>query len=286
MILPWRFMRRAFRDVAMQFEHGLDERHVEPDDELCVDGAGWLQGPGVRYDASPKSSRAPILESTGPVLVVSHGTATARVDQGGHPIAPALLAAIRKAGGRDASWHLLVDPEGTVWQSIPLLRGAWHAGSESAARVVIGTRRVAVNLCSVGIEYINAGEVRRVDSVWSTRRLAWGTAEPAWRSWPFGGQKPSASAPDGRGPGPVIPQAEIVPVGQRWYHAYTEAQFEARRRVHDALLARWPRLGEEVTLEHPSGNRTTVTGLSCGHIDVDPRRKPDPYPTFTTQRKV
>jgi hypothetical protein len=275
------FLRRAMREVAETFENGLDERHVERPDLLVVDGNGWLRGEGVCYDTSPKSSPSPILSGTGPVLVVWHGTATPRRDAKGRPISVALLKAIRQMGGRSASWHLLVDDAGVIWQSIPFTRAAWHAGSPSAASVVIGTRLVPPNLCSIGIEMVNAGEVRRVDACWSPKRLAWLPAPAEWRAWPFGGQKPSASTPGGRGPGPCIPESELVTVGTRRWHAYTYEQREAHRRICDALCTRWPRLADQVTLEHPHGARSTVGGISCGHIDIDPRRKADPYPTFT-----
>ncbi len=279
--LPLVFLSRVTRDVALQFENGQDERdHHDEDPALVVDAAGWLQGPGVHRDTSPKWSKAPLLASTGPVMVVSHGTATTRLDSKGRPISVALLAAIRAHTGREASWHALIDHEGEIWQSISFHCGAWHAGSESAARVLVGGRLVPPNLCSIGLEYVNAGEVRRVDAAWSLKAQAMEPALAAWRAWPFAGQRPSEGAPKGRGPGPVVPESELVTLGAKRWHGYTAAQFEARRRIGEALLLRWPRLADMVTLQHPDGRRVTVGALTCGHVDIDPRRKADPYPTF------
>lgn len=282
---PFAFLSRVMREVEAQYECGQDERDIEePDPDLLVDAEGRLQGRDVHHDTSPKWSKAPLLASTGPVLLVSHGTATPRLDSKGRPISEALLAAIRARGGREASWHVLVDHRGEIWQSIPFTCGAWHAGSDSAARVLVGARAVAANQCSIGVEYVNAGEVRMVDAAWNTTRQQFEAAQPAWRAWPFAGQKASDSAPRGRGAGPLVPEAELVLVGSRRWHAYTAAQFAARRRIHDALLLRWPALAREVTLVHPEGRRVTVAALECGHVDIDPRRKADPYPTFVTRK--
>ena len=282
---PFSFLSRVLRDIEAQYENGQNERHEEDDPtDLVVDETGRLQGVGVQHDTSTKWSRAPLLASSGPVMVVSHGTATARFDDKGRPVAEALLAAIRRKGGREASWHVLVDSEGWIWQSIPFAVGAWHAGSASAADVVVADRLVPPNLCSIGIEYVNAGECRFVDAAWNMKRQQYEGARPAWRAWPFAGQKPSESAPQGRPAGPEIPEAELVTLGSRRWHAYTSAQFEARRRINEALLRRWPQLASEVILQHPEGRRVTLSALEVGHVDVDPRRKADPYPTFVTRR--
>jgi hypothetical protein len=282
---PFAFLSKVMREVEAQYECGQNERHEEEEPiDLYVDAEGRLQGTAVHHDTSPKWSKAPLLASSGPVMVVSHGTATARLDAKGRPISDVLLAAIRKSGGREASWHVLVDHDGGIWQSIPFAVGAWHAGSESAARVVVDGRLCAPNGCSIGVEYVNAGECRFVDAAWSLKRQQYEAAQPAWRAWPFSGQKPSAGAPQGRTAGPVIPEAELVALGSRRWHAYTAAQFEARRRINEALLRRWPQLAAEVVLQHPEGRRVTLSALEVGHVDIDPRRKADPYPTFVTRR--
>ena len=97
---PFSFLSRVLRDIEAQYENGQNERHEEDDPtDLVVDETGRLQGVGVQHDTSPKWSRAPLLASSGPVMVVSHGTATARFDDKGRPVAEALLAAIRRKGG-------------------------------------------------------------------------------------------------------------------------------------------------------------------------------------------
>jgi len=239
-------------------EHDEDERHDEdeapdPPAVLVVRPDGWLEGPGVHHDTSPKWSRSVRLERQGPDAVVQHSTATAWGTM------PALLNAIRRKGGRDASWHACVDEFGDLWQSISFRRAAWHAGSASAAKAEIDGKLVPLNLCSIGIEVINAGEVRKVGGV--------------WRAWPFAGN-------DDRGPGPEIPDTQVVTLGPRHYHGYTSAQRMTCRRLWDAIRAAYPRVTRSVTLVHPDGKRDTMRGDVIGHVDVDPRRKSDPYPSW------
>lgn len=242
------FLRR----VPVAIEQDEDERHEEEAPPAVADldvRDGWLEGPGVTRDTSPKHSRSPRLERTGPALVVTHCTSTL------HGSAPALLKAIRKADGREASWHILIDEHGNITQSVPFTRAAWHAGSASAARVDLGGVLVSVNSASVGIELVNAGEVRKVGG--------------EFRAWPFAGDAT-------RKPGPIVPVTQTVTVGKRLYHAYTVQQVEAWRRVMRALIEAYPALGHDVTLVAQDGTRRSLPGWRVGHVDVDPARKADP----------
>jgi N-acetyl-anhydromuramyl-L-alanine amidase AmpD len=242
------FLRR----VPVAIEQDEDERHEDAAPEAVVDldvKDGWLEGPGVTRDTSPKHSRSPRLERKGPALVVTHCTSTL------HGSAPALLKAIRRPDGREASWHILIDEHGGVTQSIPFTRAAWHAGSASAARVDLGGLLVSVNSASVGIELVNAGEVRRVGR--------------EYRAWPFDGNAT-------RKPGPIVPVTQTVSVGKRLYHAYTMQQVEAWRRVMRALIEAWPAIKQDVTLVARDGTRRAIPGWRVGHVDVDPARKSDP----------
>jgi N-acetyl-anhydromuramyl-L-alanine amidase AmpD len=242
------FLRR----VPMASEQDEDERHDDDAPENVADldvRDGWLEGEGVTRDTSPKHSRSPRLERQGPALVVTHCTSTL------HGSAPALLKAIRRADGREASWHVLIDEQGGIVQSIPFTRAAWHAGSASAAKVELGGLLVSVNSASVGIELVNAGEVRLVGR--------------EYRAWPFAGSTT-------RKPGPIVPVTQTVNVGKRLYHAYTVQQVEAWRRVMRALLEACPALGHDVTLVAQDGKRRSLPGWRVGHVDVDPARKSDP----------
>lgn len=242
------FLRR----VPVAIEQDEDERHEDPAPDAVADldvRDGWLEGPGVTRDTSPKHSRSPRLERTGPALVVTHCTSTL------HGSASALLRAIRRPDGREASWHVLIDEQGGIVQSIPFTRAAWHAGSATAAKVELDGLRVSVNSASVGIELVNAGEVRRVGR--------------EYRAWPFAGDAT-------RKPGPIVPVTQTVTVGERLYHAYTMQQVEAWRRVMRALIEAWPSLKQDVTLVASDGSRRMMPGWRVGHVHVDPTRKSDP----------
>ncbi len=246
------FLRR----VPLAIEQDEDERHDDDAPEAVADldvRDGWLEGHGVSRDTSPKHSRSPRLERSGPALAVTHCTSTL------HGSAPALLKAIRRADGREASWHVLIDELGGITQSIPFTRAAWHAGSASAAKVELDGVRVSVNSASVGIELVNAGEVRKVGA--------------EFRAWPFAGDAT-------RKPGPVVPVTQTVNVGKRLYHSYTVQQVEAWRRVMRALLEAYPALGHDVTLVAQDGKRRSLPGWRVGHVDVDPARKSDPAPAW------
>jgi N-acetyl-anhydromuramyl-L-alanine amidase AmpD len=242
------------RRATVAIEQDQDERHDDAAPATVADldiRDGWLEGRGVTRDTSPKHSRSPRLERQGPDLVVTHCTSTL------HGTAPALLKAIRGTGGREASWHVLIDERGGIFQSISFTRAAWHAGSASAARVDLGGALTAVNACSVGIELINAGEVRKVGA--------------EYRAWPFAGDKE-------RKPGPVVPLTQTVDVGRRIYHAYTPAQYEAWRRVMRALVDAYPQIGGEVAIVARDGKRRQLSASRVGHVDIDPSRKADPHP--------
>jgi N-acetyl-anhydromuramyl-L-alanine amidase AmpD len=258
------FLRR----VPMAIEQDEDERHDDDAPDAVADldvRDGWLEGHGVARDTSPKHSRSPRLERQGPAMAVTHCTSTL------HGSAPALLKAIRKADGREASWHILIDEQGGIVQSIPFTRAAWHAGSASAAKVELGGLLVSVNSASVGVELVNAGEVRAVERVWSVKHQEWRPVPRELRAWPFGGSEKA-----NRGPGPVVPVTQTVSVGKRLYHAYTMQQVEAWRRVMRALLEAYPALGHDVTLVEQDGKRRSLPGWRVGHVDVDPARKSDP----------
>jgi N-acetyl-anhydromuramyl-L-alanine amidase AmpD len=246
----WPFLRPAWKAIADAVEHGDDERH-EPDATLRVVD-GWLEGAGVTRDTSRKWSRSRHLEKVGPSLVVTHGTATLR------GTTKALLRGLRESE-RQASWHVLIDEAGGIWQSISFDHAAWHAGSESAALADIAGHLLPVNMCSVGIELINAGEVRSVGG--------------QWRAWPFAGDAE-------RKAGPVVPVDETVLVGGKRFHAYTPEQVAAWSRVIGALRTEWPALGTAVTIQHRDGRRVIFPATRVGHVDIDPKRKTDPYPSW------
>lgn len=112
---------------------------------LDIDAAGWLTGPLVHRVPSVRHSR---LTTPGqePAAIVAHYTAV-------KPGVP-LWNRIRTydpARDRAASWHVLIEDDGSVYQSVPFVRGSWHC-----ARGRIDGHRV--NACSVGIELAGHGK--------------------------------------------------------------------------------------------------------------------------------
>jgi N-acetyl-anhydromuramyl-L-alanine amidase AmpD len=120
--------------------------HVEPEptpDHLEVDAEGWLVGVGV--ERVPSVRHSPLSTPHGPIAIVTHYTAV-------KPGVP-LWNRIRKykrGVDRAASWHLLIEESGAIYQSVSFLRGAWHC----AKGRIDGHR---VNACSVGIELAGFG---------------------------------------------------------------------------------------------------------------------------------
>jgi len=135
--------------------------HVEPaspPDALEIDPEGWLVGAHVELAPSVRHSRLSVPE---PIAIVWHYTAT---DHGTARTMARRIRTYRRGVDRAASWHVCVGHDGVLWQSVPLLRGAWHC-----ARGTIGGRRV--NACSVGIELEGRGDAFPAAQVNAADRL-------------------------------------------------------------------------------------------------------------------
>lgn len=224
--------------------------------DLRVNADGWLEGARVERIPSARSQRLATRGGT-PAGIVWHYTATTSATDEGPRSLARRIAATPREGQRATSWHLIIGRSGLIVQSVSLLRGAWHAGGETALRlrwvdvrsvdrdweaVEAPGSRASANAIMIGVELENAGEVRRVGG--------------RWESWPFGR--------DGRR-GQVIPDAQVVAHGTRWYQAYTEAQVDAAaalvRAVREAYV---PTRGD----------------CRWTHAELDPGRKSDPGPDW------
>lgn len=130
-----------------------------------------------------------------------------------------------------ASAHIVIGRGGEVAQLVDLHKRAWHAGKSKWQETV------GMNNHSIGIELDNAGLL--------TRRAA------GWYTW-FGVR---------------IDAADVVLAEERAWHAYTEPQVLRAYEVCEALIDRYPAIGER------------EDGI-LGHSDVAPGRKVDPGPAW------
>ena len=234
--------------ITEQALEALHAAHIASEDlpPLEVDGRHVLHGDNCDYMASPKHS--PLATVDGEIdAIVWHVTDTRSAG------AAALARRIARSEGRAASWHICIDREGKIMQSIPLNLGAWHTGSDTAKRFKLGPGGLwqitdgpgmNPNRFACGIELENVGEVREHDG--------------KWLGWPFDPSRPER---------PIeVPASEVSMSGSgRGWHTFTAPQIAAAKRVLSALVRRYHLL-------RPN--------CAWGHIQIDPRRRVDPGELF------
>lgn len=236
-----------------------DNADHAPVDELPaiqIGADGVMNGDGVRYIPTTKRGHLSQLCDGRVEGVVWHYT-----DTGAAPgSAQKLAERLAQPGGRQASWHILIGRDGSIWQSVPLTMGSWHAGSPSARPFVRihgggrdfwslaekGQAGVGANSLFAGIELECVGEVRRVGNT--------------WRGWSFGR--------DASSPGVVVKAEEVVEVRGKFWHGYTAAQERAAERIV-AALKEWGYVDRDA--------------FSFSHAMIDPDRRTDPGPVWMEQ---
>src|SRR5574343_1512535 len=201
------------------------------------DRDGWLDAAERR----PTRRVCPLVE--GPTAIVWHTTDTVRAN-----LEKMLerVGNLPTPGQRQASWHLLIARDGTIYQSAPICVGTWHV----VGRGVIGGRRQAVNLCTVGIEVENAGRLKLTDRGYF--------AYPVYRDGdPAQGFDLSLR----------VESDEAVKVpGLGYWHAFTREQEVAAAGLIAALHTALPKLDERE--------------MSRTHREFDPDRREDPGPLW------
>lgn len=178
---------------------------------------GWLV-PSAKDDpviVRTPTSRTQPYTVPGPLAVVWHWTGSGVDDNRGHRDSEALARWIADPDSdARASWHVLIDRDGTVIQSAPTTVGTQHVGRTGRIR---GMTR-GVNGCTVGIELENLGELRGPGDY-----LA---------AWPFDGKAPR------------VPAARAKKAADgRFFDTYTTAQEKSAEAVLRALVLAysWPR---------------------------------------------
>jgi len=261
--------------------------------QLVLGADGWLAGASVIRMPSARGGTSPKLAAGEPVCVVRHGTATAwgtggaiarswRAELDNHSahltidvvVEAARAAEVirwRKLGWHQEAQQLAAMAPGTavIYQHRSLFTTSWHAygaiGGQRTSGTVDGQH---FNSISIGIEATCVGQVAR-------------KLDEQWRGWREG---------DGVGYGPAVPADQVRTIGGRSWHTYHPAVLELERELDVLLLARFPTLAGNVTITPSSYTSRVLQGefragsivrptLAVGHIDVDPRRKADPYPT-------
>lgn len=130
--------------------------HAEP--ILSIDHEGWLCGPMVKRVPSVRHYQQEIA----PKGIVWHATSC--------PPGTKLWERIRtydREKDRSASWHALVETDGTIYQSVPFNRGAWHCRVTPDSDRILGA---APNLCTAGIELAATEACERPGYQWPARQ--------------------------------------------------------------------------------------------------------------------
>ena len=223
---------------------------VGPDGWLVEDAEGLppvLRVPSVR--TADLASDIP-----NPLGLVWHWT-------GGHArntiYAKALADEIRtfdRTKDRAASWHVLIAKDGTILQSIPFNRGAWHVGKPGR---IAGRLFGNINRATVGCELCNAGELKLIGG--------------KFYCWPY------FLHPDHPEQGPD-PQLEILSdraihvdaaadgsLEAGWYDDFPREQRQAAQRLAQALALAFNIQRDD---------------MAWGHVDFDSPRKMDPGPLW------
>jgi N-acetylmuramoyl-L-alanine amidase len=131
-----------------------------------------------------------------------------------------------------ASAHIIIGRNGSITQMVPFNTVAWHAGASQYSG------RTGFNNFSIGIEIDNAGLLEKRGE--------------KYVSW-FGKAYPENE---------VVYAVHRNEFSSRYWHTYTEVQFELIEKICYLLIEKYP------------------VKLILGHEEVSPGRKVDPGPAF------
>jgi len=170
---------------------------------------------------------------------------------GGPCLGPAYEIALAdeiSRGTPRASWHFLIAKNGTVLQSVPTTKGAWHVGRPGYVggpmvkletggwRVQTGEFHPNINRATIGIELANAGVLKQVGTTFRCE----------------GYQAP-------------IPPSRAVRFGDEWFDEYTPAQLKAAAELLRAIV------------DH---HKLSPAACTAGHLAYHPTVKRDPGPLW------
>jgi hypothetical protein len=247
---------------------------------------------------SRRGGSAPTLEAGKPKGVVRHGTATAWgtgaaiarswrdafEEHSAHVTCDVIVPTLRDAEvkrWRDLGWTKeaaqlaeLAPGAGVIYQHRSFLQGAWHAaGKTSAGEITSATiEGMGFNASCIGVEMTCVGQVAR-------------KLDDQWRGWRA--NDGDNVADEGVGYGPAVPADQVEVIGRKAWHRYHPAALEIERMMDAALIERFPSLAGAALIKPSTYTAkklghvsvTPILRMAIGHVDVDPTRKEDPYPT-------
>lgn len=201
----------------------------------------YENGSRVTYVASPHFSGTNPVNQTPRILVMHYtggSSAASSVNWFANP-------------NSKVSAHITIGRDGSLFQSVPLNRKAWHAGTSSYTKAD-GTSVSGLNSYSIGIELANAG-------------ACFQTAAGSWKN-PLGVRvEPDNIIEAEHKNGPIWMGSAVGNMARPGWEIYPEAQLHAAHQVAAALVEHY-------------GLQDIV-----GHDDIAPVRKSDPGPLFNTQ---
>lgn len=187
------------------------------------------------------------LQTIKPLALVQHWTASGADDTRGHRDSLALARWIADPrSDAKASWHVLIDRDGTVIQSASFTVGTWHVGKGGT---VEGHVSENVNLCTIGLELENLGQLHPDGE--------------GLCAWPFGARAPHVG-------GGAATRLVAADGSATWWHSYTAAQEASFEKLARALVTRFG---------------WKASAFRYGHVDFDSPRKIDPGPLWLVVRE-
>lgn len=201
---------------------------------LTIDQEGWLVGHNV-VQIPAKDPEGNVRFSYANVTltaIVWHYTAML-VSAKTH--ADNMRSDAQKHRDRQASAHLFIDDDGTIYQCIPFSRGAWHVGPDPKKRHYIGG--VPANRCAAGIEVRNAGLLKKRGNDYYTGWWRGGTLRK-------------------------VDPVRVVKAGGRYWEKYSPEQFASARLLCAALVERYdiPKINRRFTHAQLNPDRRTDPG--------------------------
>jgi N-acetylmuramoyl-L-alanine amidase len=155
-----------------------------------------------------------------------------------------LDGAVSALNGRRLSYHILIEPDGTVNQTRPFHKHAAHCGYSNWKRQSGLTNASSLNRSAISVTFINRGYFRH-----------------------FSGEHYYDANSHGDPVGDVYPADAVVttssdyhPKKKRYWHKYTAQQLAAGREVIAALVANYPAIAEIAGHDDVSNNAKFDTG--------------------------